>query len=98
MTPRKLPVGETQHRTTIAVDRRELATRAAGDDRIPVSISSEQPCDRWFGREILVHTRDAINLEHAAVGLPFLADHDGTRQIGLIEDVRLRSDGRLVGM
>jgi HK97 family phage major capsid protein len=88
--------GDVFHRR-VTVERDALATRAAGDERIPISISSELPVDRYFGREILVHTKDAINLEHAVDGLPFLADHDSTRQIGLVEDVSLRADGKLAG-
>jgi HK97 family phage major capsid protein len=90
------PIGKILRRS-VTVERDRLATRAAGDDRIPISISSEEPVDRMFGREILVHTRDAINLDHARDGLPFLADHDGTRQLGLVEDVHLRADGKLAG-
>lgn len=84
-------------RRPVTVERAEYAARAQGDERIPISISSEEPYDRLFGREILVHTRDAIDLDHARDGLPLLADHDGTRQIGLVEDVALRPDGKLGG-
>lgn len=88
--------GDIQTRT-VTVERDLLAARAEGDDRIPVAISSEYAVERSFGREVLVHTREAIDMEHAAGGLPFLADHDNTRQLGLVEGVHLRADGKLAG-
>src|SRR5438045_3390852 len=94
---KQLPKPGDVFRRTVTVERDQLANRQAGDERIPISISSEEPCDRWFGREIVVHTKDAISMEYARDGLPFLADHDGTRQLGLVEDVGLRKDGKLGG-
>jgi HK97 family phage major capsid protein len=89
--------GDVFHRR-VTVERDALATRAAGDERIPISISSGVTLERHFGREILVHTPEAINFEYAKNGLPFHADHDSTRQIGLVEDVALAPDGKLRGM
>lgn len=82
----------------LMVDRTELALRAAGDERIPVSLSSDAPVDRWFGAEVLDHTRDAVDMSRAANGLPLLFNHDTDQPIGRIEDMALRKDGRLGGM
>lgn len=71
--------------------------RADGDDRIPISISSEEPVGRWFGNEILSHDTNAVDLAHARDGLPFLDNHDTGKLRGLIEDVRVK-DGKLHGM
>lgn len=80
---------------TLALDQEALATRAEGDERIPISLSSEQPVDRWFGREVLDHTTSAVDLSYARGGLPFLMDHDTRNQIGILDDVRLGKDGKL---
>lgn len=54
--------------------------------------------ERWFGREILDHSRAGIDLTYAARGLPFLMDHDTRTQIGVLEDVALGKDGKLRAM
>jgi HK97 family phage major capsid protein/HK97 family phage prohead protease len=72
-----------------------LEHRAAeGDEpeRFTASISSEDPYRRWFGVEILDHSKGAINLERAADGLPLLFGHDGYSAdtlIGRAENVRV---------
>lgn len=53
-----------------------------------VSLSSEQPVDRWFGREILVHSPDAVNLERAQNGLPLLDSHDGRTRVGRLTNLK----------
>lgn len=83
---------------TLALDHEALATRAEGDARVPISLSSEQPVDRWFGREILDHSVEAIDLTYARAGLPFLDSHETRKQIGILEDVRLGKDGKLRAM
>jgi HK97 family phage major capsid protein len=75
----------------------EMRAEKPDDPRIPLSLSSEAPVDRWFGREILEHSSSAIDLSYARHGLPFLADHDGREQIGILEDVTLGKDKKLRG-
>lgn len=86
----------------IALDPDSLSSRAEGDDRIPVALSSEEPVERWFGVEILDHDSKAVDLSRAKRGLPLLDSHDAytsvTRQIGVVEDVRLDKDRVLRGM
>jgi HK97 family phage major capsid protein len=92
---RKAPTpGAMQHRVVTV----ELTERVAGDDRIPVAISSEYAVERSYGREVLVHTREAVDMEHAERGLPFLDSHDPTRQLGIVEDVHVGPDRKLRGM
>lgn len=63
---------------------------------IPASLSSEVEVPRWFGKELLVHSADAVDLSRAAHGLPMTFNHDVQTPIGKVRDVRL--DGsRLVG-
>lgn len=61
------------------------------DDRvIDMSISSETPVERWFGNEILVHDRGAVDTEFMGSGTaPLLMDHDHREQIGVVQSVEL---------
>jgi hypothetical protein len=82
----------------VEVDQEARAKQAADDTRIPLSLSSEEPVPRWFGTEILDHSRDAIDFTYARHGLPFLVDHAGKEHIGVFEDVRLGKDKKLRAM
>ena len=79
---------------------RELRLDAAGVDlearTVPASLSSELAVERWFGREVLQHNADAVDLSRADGGLPLLFSHDPQRLIGSVRDVRLE-DGKLRG-
>ncbi len=74
---------------------------APADTRIPVRLSSEAPVERydWWNdqsyTEILDHS--AVDLSYARDGLPFCLDHWTSKQIGLVEDVRVEGD-EVVGM
>lgn len=73
-----------------------VAVEPAAEGMLKATLSSETPCERQFGNEILVHSPEAVNLERAAMGLPLLIDHDPERQLGRVENIRL--EGRkLVG-
>lgn len=90
---RTLPIGMT-------IDR-DVAPDAAG--RIPVVFSSEYAVERfdyWANErylEVLDHSPDAIDMTRAANGLPFLDSHEMRAQIGRVEDIHQRDDGRLAG-
>jgi len=75
--------------------------RADGVDEdartIPASLSSEAGVRRFFGTEVLRHTKDAVDLNRAVRGLPLLFNHNRDRPIGRIHDVRV-ADGRLEGV
>src|SRR5215469_8902414 len=60
-------------------------------DTFDMSLSSETPVDRWFGREVLEHSSDAVDMSRAKLGLPFLDSHDPTRMIGIIEGLRVEN-------
>lgn len=69
--------------------------RSAADSAartIPASLSSEFPVPRWFGKEILVHSAEAVDLSRAADGLPMLFGHDTAAPIGLARNVRIEGD------
>lgn len=78
------------------------AAKESGDDRIPMSLSSEYPVERggfWEDAymEVLSHDASAVDLSRAEGGLPLLLDHNSREQIGVVEDVTIGPDGKLRG-
>lgn len=64
---------------------------------VPASLSSESPVDRFFGREILVHDSNAVDLSRAGDGLPLLWNHNTDEPIGVVERIKIK-DGKLRGV
>ena len=59
----------------------------------PLSFSSEEPVERFFGMEILDHSKDSVGMEWLASGrAPLLLNHDPEKQIGVIEQAHVGSD------
>lgn len=73
--------------------------RAAGDDGlVEIAISSEAPCERFFGIEVLRHTAAAIDMTRIGDGRhPLLLNHDTDAQIGAIKSARIDDDKVLRG-
>ncbi|AHF05510.1 hypothetical protein MARPU_09550 [Marichromatium purpuratum 984] len=71
-----------------------LGLRAIDEDArtVEISFSSEAPVERWWGREILDHSPEAVRLERLLDGAPLLLDHDTSQQVGVIESARIDSD------
>lgn len=86
---------QRQYRT-FALNRADIDEEAR---TVPLSFSSEEPYQRWWGIEILGHKKDEVNMDWIAGGTaPLLKDHDRYNQIGVIETATLGSDrkGRAV--
>lgn len=70
------------------------------DDPIPVRLSSEREVERydWWNDELYVEVLDhaKVDLSYARDGLPFCLDHWTSKQIGLVENVRVEGK-ELVG-
>ena len=63
---------------------------------IEFALSSEEPYDRWWGREILSHDRAAVRLGRLNSGRhPLLVDHSTRDQVGVIEKAWVGDDRRL---
>ena len=80
------------------VERSFLVTRAAIDEAartVELAFSSEEPYDRYWGREVLDHTKKSVRLGRLKAGGPLLCDHDARDHVGVIESVRIDDD--LVG-
>ncbi len=79
-------------RRSAAVD---IAVRGVDEKKrtVSIAVSSELPVERSFGKEILVHESNAIDMAFLSSGrAPLLLDHDMERQIGVIESVGLDAD------
>lgn len=78
---------------------RSLELRASPIDAekrtVEIAISSEEPVERYFGTEILDHTKKSIDLDFLGSGrAPLLLDHDPEQQIGVIESIELDEKAR----
>lgn len=67
-------------------------------DTYEVTFSSEAPVERWFGREILDHSPESIDLSRATTGLSLLDSHDGRSIIGIVNHVKATADRKLSGI
>ncbi len=66
---------------------------AIKDDVFTLSVSSEYPVSREYGQEILLHTKESINLERFSGGkAPVLWNHNPDEMIGTV--VRSYLDGK----
>lgn len=91
MLARKVTEGKMERRT-VQFKRADVDSE---NRTVEMSMSSEEPVERWWGVEILDHTRDAINLDFMESGnAPVLLDHDSRQQIGVIESVSLKGKAR----
>lgn len=75
----------------------EEAEGKRDDERFAISISSEYPVERWFGKEILDHSAEAVDLSRAKLGMSFLDSHKYDSVIGIVEKVAVGTDKRLSG-
>ncbi len=69
------------------------------DERtVELAFSSEEPVDRWFGKEVLGHKRGEVDLGRLRNGAPLLLEHDPDKLVGVVEKVTVGSDrvGRAV--
>lgn len=91
---------ETQYREMPGAELRMLD----GDDRtVELSFSSEEPIERWFGNEVLVHEAGNIRLDRINNGGPVLINHQRNLLAGglekgsahIDEDKKLRGNIRL---
>jgi HK97 family phage major capsid protein len=63
---------------------------------VEFTLSSEEPYDRWWGREVLSHDRSAVRLGRLNSGRhPLLVDHNTRDQVGVIEKAWVGDDRRL---
>ena len=76
---------------SVPISRTQLE---GGAVRYAATLSSETPVMQPWGREILMHTPEAINMERAEKGLPLLFNHDTGAVLGRAKGISL-VDGKL---
>lgn len=59
---------------------------------VELAFSSEEPCERWWGVEVLDHSPTSIRLGRLQAGGAVLMDHDTRDQVGVVESVRIDAD------
>lgn len=74
---------------TLELDRASIDIPAR---TVPISFSSEQPVERWFGQEILDHAPSAVRLGRLNNGGALLMDHNREDQIGVVESATIGKD------
>ena len=61
---------------------------------VTFALTSEQPVERWWGKEILDHKPSSIRQDRLKRGVAMLFGHNTNQHIGRIEDYAIK-DGRL---
>lgn len=59
---------------------------------VEIAFSSEEPVDRWFGKEILDHGKGSVRLDRLIKTGPLLLHHDSREHIGTVESARIDKD------
>ncbi|WP_250589675.1 hypothetical protein [Neisseria subflava] len=70
----------------------ERQTVDADKRTVEVAFSSEEPVQRWFGKEILSHEPGACDLSRLNGGAAVLFNHDWDDQIGVVERAWVDAD------
>ena len=93
--PKDIRPGSTVTRGECTFDRAAINIDAR---TVEIAFSSEAPVERWFGLEILDHSRGAMREKRIKQGGALLMDHDWHDQVGVIESARIDADrvGRAV--
>ena len=85
-------LGESMHREIAAGARLlesdgETTVDADRAVEMELAFSSEAPVERYWGKEILGHREDEIDLNRLRNGAPLLIDHDNRLQLPRITDL-----------
>lgn len=91
---KKIKITGNQYRT-VTLTRAEIDEEARTAN---LAFSSEEPVERWFGMEVLDHSKKSVRLGRLKDGAPLLIGHDADDHVGVVEKVSLDSDkvGRAV--
>jgi len=95
----EVEVEETDRAESVEVTHRAMEMEMSPIDEetrtVRLALSSEEPVERSFGKEVLDHKRESIDLSFLASGrAPLLLDHDPEKQIGVIKSVQLDENAR----
>jgi HK97 family phage major capsid protein/HK97 family phage prohead protease len=87
MTTQKIPMNLSRDLEGQLLKRAEVADFTVSEDErsIEFPFSSEFPVARYFGNEVLSHTREAVDLARLNDAAPLLFNHDPNKVIGVVE-------------
>ncbi len=92
MSKRKMKTIEaTSFQRGFAFDRDAINVE---DRTVELAFSSEEPVERWFGNEILDHSRSSVDLGRLESGGALLVDHNHSDHIGIVEKASIDNDRR----
>jgi len=85
---KKRNLNDTQYRDF------DVSNRDIDEERrtIELAFSSENPVFRWYGIEILDHSKGSVRLGRMENGGDVLVDHDAADHVGVVESVSIDSD------
>ena len=78
---------KTNTATKPEIQRRflQIENELIKDNELTMSVSSEYPVERGYGKEVLSHKKEAIDLTRFNDSAPILWSHDPQQQIGVIK-------------
>lgn len=87
---------EIQKRTFKIENRADDNSGEGEEDsrQVSVAFSSEEPVDRFFGKEILDHGEESVRLDRLLDGAPVLVGHNPDDQVGVVESASIDKDSR----
>lgn len=77
--------------------KKKTQKKSKDADTFEMTFSSESPIERFFGREILDHSPEAVDMSRADHGLSLLDSHDARAIVGIVSNVRV-ANKKLVGI
>ena len=61
---------------------------------VDLSFSSNTPVHRWYGNEVLDHSKKSVRMSRMNNGAPLLANHDMDQHIGIVESASIQDSSR----
>jgi HK97 family phage major capsid protein len=89
MLPKDLAAG-TKAERLFKIEKREAINLEART--VELAFSSEEPYERWWGVEILDHSKKSVDMSRMTDGAPLLVGHRSDDQVGVIESARIDAD------
>jgi len=80
-----------QYQRAFIIESREVDEE---NRSVELAFSSEEPFERFFGVEVLDHSKKSVRLDRLNNGAAVLVQHDLNDQVGVVESARIDSDRR----
>lgn len=90
MSAKHIPEKMARQFRAITIDRAQPEGDSA-ENRFSFALSSEEPADQWFGREVLSHKDSAVRQDRLKAGIPLLFNHDRDQHMGVVDGYSIKS-------